>query len=85
MGEIHRWCTALRSLLSRHTVPRGLRAYHTLGAILLTLCGLQVVTGILLMFYYQPTPERAYESVTFLINGVTWGWAVAHCLFLALP
>ncbi|MEE9161381.1 MAG: cytochrome b N-terminal domain-containing protein [Candidatus Neomarinimicrobiota bacterium] len=76
MGEIRRWYTALRSLLSRHTVPQRLRAYHTLGAVLLTIFGLQVVTGVLLLFYYQPTPERAYESVAFLINGVTWGWAV---------
>ncbi len=75
-GEIRRWINELRSLPSRHTVPEGLRAYHTLGALLLTLLGVQAVTGVLLLFYYQPTPERAHQSVSFLMNGVTWGWAV---------
>ncbi|MFQ5914935.1 MAG: cytochrome bc complex cytochrome b subunit [Nitrospinota bacterium] len=75
-GEIRRWLKELRSLPSRHTVPAGLGAYHTLGAVLLTLFGIQVVTGVLLLFYYQPTPERAHESVSFLMSRVTWGWAV---------
>lgn len=75
-GEIRRSVRELRGLLSRHTVPAGLRAYHTLGAVLLTLFGVQAVTGVLLLFYYQPTPERAHESVSFLMNRVSWGWAV---------
>ena len=75
-GEIRSWAGALRALLHRHTVPQGLRAYHTLGAVLLALLGVQVVTGVLLLFYYQPAPERAHESVRLLMNGVTWGWAV---------
>ncbi|MFQ5692800.1 MAG: cytochrome b N-terminal domain-containing protein, partial [Nitrospinota bacterium] len=75
-GELRRWVGAARSLVARHTVPEGLRAYHTLGAVLLTLFGVQAVTGVLLLFYYQPAPERAYESVSVLVNRVTWGWAV---------
>ncbi|MDP7385665.1 MAG: cytochrome b N-terminal domain-containing protein, partial [Nitrospinota bacterium] len=75
-GEIRSWAGALRALLHRHTVPQGLRAYHTLGAVLLALLGVQAVTGVLLLFYYQPAPERAHESVRLLMNGVPWGWAV---------
>ena len=76
LGEIRAWIGELRNLFSRHSVPRGLRAYHTLGAVLLTIFGIQVLTGVLLMFYYQPSPERAHASVNFLMNRVIWGWAV---------
>jgi quinol-cytochrome oxidoreductase complex cytochrome b subunit len=49
---------------------------YTLGAIPLTLFGLLVVTGLLLTFYYVPSPDKAYESVEDLTNHVYLGWFV---------
>src|SRR5262249_38270094 len=34
----------------------------------------QIVTGILLAFYYQPAPSTAYESVRFITEEATYGW-----------
>jgi cytochrome b6 len=34
----------------------------------------QVVTGILLLLYYRPSAEEAYESVQFLMAEVQFGW-----------
>ncbi|MCP4508341.1 MAG: DUF4405 domain-containing protein, partial [Fuerstiella sp.] len=34
----------------------------------------QVVTGILLAFYYQPTAASAYESVRYITEEATFGW-----------
>lgn len=34
----------------------------------------QVVTGILLTFYYVPSPDFAYESVQAISNDVRFGW-----------
>jgi quinol-cytochrome oxidoreductase complex cytochrome b subunit len=34
----------------------------------------QMFTGILLAFYYQPAPTTAYESVRYITNEVTYGW-----------
>ncbi len=36
----------------------------------------QVSTGILLLFYYRPSAEEAYESVQFLMAEVEFGWLV---------
>jgi len=49
---------------------------YTLGAIPLTLFGLLVVTGLLLTFYYVPSPGRAYESVEQITKEVYLGWFV---------
>jgi quinol-cytochrome oxidoreductase complex cytochrome b subunit len=42
----------------------------------LTLFGLLVGTGLLLTFYYVPSPERAYESVDQITNEIYLGWFV---------
>jgi cytochrome b6 len=36
----------------------------------------QIVTGILLSLYYQPTPEHAYESIRTIVNDTPHGWLV---------
>src|SRR6476469_2533887 len=43
---------------------------YTLGALPLTLFGLLVGPGLLLTFYYVPSPERAYESVDEINNEI---------------
>ncbi len=49
---------------------------YTLGAIPLTLFGLLVATGLMLTFYYVPSPERAYDSVDQITHEVYLGWFV---------
>lgn len=49
---------------------------YTLGAIPLTLFGLLVATGLLLTFYYVPSPDKAYESVEQITHDVYLGWFV---------
>lgn len=49
---------------------------YTLGAIPLTLFGLLVATGLLLTFYYVPSPGKAYESVDQITHEVYLGWFV---------
>jgi hypothetical protein len=34
----------------------------------------QIVTGILLAFYYQPSPATAYESVRYITEEASYGW-----------
>lgn len=49
---------------------------YTLGAIPLTLFGILVVTGLLLTFYYVPSPEKAYDSVAQITEEIYLGWFV---------
>ncbi len=59
------------------TVPIGPGAFwYYFGGITLFLFLIQVGTGILLMFYYKPGADTAYESVRFISAKVPFGWLV---------
>ncbi len=53
---------------------------HTfgLGGSSAVLISVMVVTGVLMMFVYEPTPERAYQSVQALQDGVVFGGLVRN-------
>jgi quinol-cytochrome oxidoreductase complex cytochrome b subunit len=50
--------------------------YFTLGSASLFLFVLQGVTGMLLTIYYVPSPDHAYDSIQYIMNGVAFGWLV---------
>ncbi|MBI3872819.1 MAG: cytochrome bc complex cytochrome b subunit [candidate division Zixibacteria bacterium] len=56
--------------LHRHTV------WYYLGGMTLFCFLVQIGTGILLLLYYRPTAEAAFESVEFIMTDVRFGWLV---------
>jgi quinol-cytochrome oxidoreductase complex cytochrome b subunit len=50
--------------------------FFTLGSASLFLFVLQGVTGMLLTIYYVPSPDHAYDSIQYIMNGVAFGWLV---------
>jgi quinol-cytochrome oxidoreductase complex cytochrome b subunit len=50
--------------------------WHTFGSLSLYLFLNQVVTGILLMIYYRPTTQTAFESVRFIMTKAHFGWLI---------
>jgi quinol-cytochrome oxidoreductase complex cytochrome b subunit len=62
----------------RHkTVPQHRFSYfYFLGGMTLFLFGIQVVTGILLLLYYRPSPDGAFESVQYIMTQVRFGWLI---------
>ena len=61
--------------LTNEPVPNHLKHWwFCLGGTPAYLFGVQIVTGILLAFYYQPSPATVYESVDYITNKVAFGW-----------
>lgn len=61
--------------MSNEPVPYHLkRWWFALGGTPAYLFVVQIVTGILLAFYYQPSPTSAYESVRYITEDVSYGW-----------
>jgi quinol-cytochrome oxidoreductase complex cytochrome b subunit len=50
--------------------------WFTLGSLSLFLFLLQGVTGIFLTVYYVPSPDHAYQSIEYIMNGVPFGWLI---------
>lgn len=61
--------------LINEPMPRGARTFY-LGGITLFFFIVQAVTGTLLVIYYRPTPEAAYESILLIMNQVRFGWLI---------
>ena len=61
--------------LTNEPVPNHLkRWWFALGGTPAYLFVVQIVTGILLAFYYQPSTATAYESVAYITNESAFGW-----------
>jgi quinol-cytochrome oxidoreductase complex cytochrome b subunit len=61
--------------LTNEPVPNHLkRWWFALGGTPAYLFVVQIVTGILLAFYYQASPTTAYESVDYITNEAAFGW-----------
>ena len=72
-------------------LPPHVGWFHTLGGMLMFCTAQQILTGILLMVYYRPTPEAAHESVRYLMTKASFGWLIrglhawgANLMILAL-
>ena len=65
--------------LTGYLLPRRINEWYSLGSVLMVIFGLQVVTGMLLLVYYVPDPEKAFKSITFIMNDVPFGWLIRLC------
>jgi quinol-cytochrome oxidoreductase complex cytochrome b subunit len=66
--------TLYNTILDRK-VPK-VNWWFTLGSASLFLFAIQAVTGMLLTVYYVPSPDSAYDSIQYIMNGVTFGWLI---------
>ncbi|HEV8307203.1 MAG TPA: cytochrome bc complex cytochrome b subunit [Methylomirabilota bacterium] len=70
LAEVEKLAKKKQVPVHRHTV------WYYFGGMTLFLFTVQVATGILLLFYYRPSAEEAYESVQFLMAEVEFGWLI---------
>jgi len=56
--------------LHRHTI------WYYFGGMTLFLFVVQVTTGALLLLYYRPGAESAFESIQFIMTDVQFGWLI---------
>jgi cytochrome b6 len=63
--------------LRHKTVPTHRLSYwYFFGGITLFLFIVQVLTGILLLLYYRPGANEAFESVQYIMTRVQFGWLI---------
>jgi cytochrome b6 len=69
--------SAARDFAAHKTVPvHRLTVLYYFGGMTLFFFIVQVLTGILLMLYYRPSADQAFESVEFLMTTVQFGWLI---------
>ncbi|HEY3025595.1 MAG TPA: cytochrome bc complex cytochrome b subunit [Pyrinomonadaceae bacterium] len=69
--------STLAKVASKKEVPVHRHSiWYYFGGMTLFLFIVQVVTGILLLLYYRPSSENAFESVQFIMTEVKFGWLI---------
>ena len=85
--------TPLFEFLSHKEVPLGSHwmGWYYLGGVTMFFFTVQVITGVLLLMYFQPGEATAYESIRFLTTKVPFGWLIrsvhswsAHLMIVSL-
>jgi quinol-cytochrome oxidoreductase complex cytochrome b subunit len=86
-GKLQNWLTqrfpfdrervsgTMEKIFLKEPIPKHMKNwYYALGATPLVLFIFMVVSGILLTFYYIPSPDKAYESVRYITEVVPMGF-----------
>jgi cytochrome b6 len=83
LADLHHWLDSRLDLadllepLRKKTVPAHRHSHwYYLGGITVFLFLIQVGTGILLLLYYRPSANEAFESVQYIMTQVQFGWLV---------
>ncbi len=68
---------AVQELIEHKEVPQHRHSiWYYFGGMTLFLFVVQVCTGIMLLLYYRPSAETAFESVQFIVTEVQFGWLI---------
>ncbi|PLX46270.1 MAG: cytochrome B6, partial [Desulfobulbaceae bacterium] len=80
-GKLVHWIEiriGLEELVNKHLrlfrTPKGANFWSTLGFVSLIAFIVQAITGIMLLLYYVPHPEYAFQSVQTITNEIPFGW-----------
>ena len=65
-----------RTIAKKEVPVHRASVVYYFGGMTLFFFAIQVATGILLMLYYQPSADHAFESVEFIMTTVPFGWLV---------
>ena len=66
------WDVNLKPFLYKK-LPSNLSWSVTFGSLSVALFGLLAVTGMILAMYYSPSPDKAYQSIEYIMNDVPLG------------
>ncbi len=82
IGWINQWInerwplSSVMRLTLDEEIPGGSRFIYTEGSAIFLLFTLQAVTGIMQIFFYVPTVDHAYDSLSYLRTEVPFGWLI---------
>jgi len=62
--------------VSQQKVPTYAQWPRVLGVLAAILFGVEVLTGLLLAYYYVPSPDGAYASTRMIVRDLPFGWFI---------
>lgn len=73
-AKVAGWIKNQIRLKKGQAVPSHVNFFYCFGGVSLFIILIQLFSGIFMLFFYTPDPEKAYLSIQYLSNEVTLGW-----------
>jgi len=69
----------MRVMMTEYWIPKNINFLWAMGVVLVVFFGVLLVTGLLLLMYYKPDINLAFDSVNYTImQEVEYGWLWRH-------
>ena len=69
----------MRVMMTEYWIPKNINFLWAMGVVLVVLFGVLLVTGLILLMYYKPDINLAFDSVNYTImQEVEYGWLWRH-------
>lgn len=73
-AKVADWIKERIRLKKGKPIPAHVNFFYCFGGISLFLILLQLASGVFMLFFYTPEPDKALQSIAYLSNEVTLGW-----------
>src|SRR3989338_5543425 len=73
-AKIAGWINEQIRLKKGKPIPAHVNFFYCFGGLSLFLIILQLISGIFMLFFYVPEPDKAWQSIVVLSNDVPLGW-----------
>jgi len=77
-ASLSTWLQERIRLKKAQAVPAHMNFFRCFGGLSFFLILLQLFTGIFVLFFYTPEPEKALESINYMSNEVAFGWLIRN-------
>ncbi len=64
--------------LSKYPAPIGQNFWYLAGVLLIVVLVIQFISGIWLLMSYEPTADRAFASIQYIMREVEFGWLIRY-------
>jgi ubiquinol-cytochrome c reductase cytochrome b subunit len=86
MGKLTDWIAerapgmapAYRKHMTEYYAPKNFNFMYYFGSLAIFVLVNQIVTGIFLTMFYNPSAAGAFDSVQYIMRDVDWGWLIRY-------
>ncbi|RQW62953.1 cytochrome b [Vibrio viridaestus] len=68
----------LRKHVTQYPIPKNINGWYVFGSLLMLCLVIQLLSGLWLAMYYQPSAEKAFDSVQYIMREVNFGWLIRY-------
>ncbi|HFL8819404.1 MAG TPA: cytochrome bc complex cytochrome b subunit [Candidatus Azoamicus sp. OHIO2] len=70
--------TLWKEHMSEYYAPKNFNFWYYFGSLALLVFGIQIISGIWLTMFYNPSSAEAFDSVEYIMRDIRYGWLIRY-------